>query len=219
MQKLLYHKHKRILRVVQPLYFLLETPGVIRSASGYFNIHKALQAYGKPISRISVSESPPFNAGKPPRPPLPCSPQSDATLLVPSTQNIIDSCTSIDQSFYDNVQPLALALVRSTEQSSHSALSTQAGVQPHEAHVVKRSTLSPNDAKNHSGMRLLAKYDKPRRAPVVSPELSEEELRKAPKMVTRKISHDSLLSTDSRESVMSATSFRAENKIRRYFNY
>lgn len=206
-----------------------ETPGVIRSASGYFHIHNALQSHGQPVARVSITETHPALTSKPPIP-SPRSPSSDdiplssPTLLAPSTN--IASCTSIDQSFYDNVQPLSLALVRSTEHLTTSSsqpklLAVQAlETVTHEPLTVKRIALSPNEAEIRWKANLIARYGKPpRNAPMVSPELSEDEARKDPRMVTRKISHDSLISTDSRESVMSATSFRAENKTRRYFNY
>uniref|UniRef100_A0A7E4VEB5 FH2 domain-containing protein n=1 Tax=Panagrellus redivivus TaxID=6233 RepID=A0A7E4VEB5_PANRE len=56
------------------------------------------------------------------------------------------------------------------------------------------------------------------KAPIYVDSESEEAPRD-PKPSTRKPSFDSMLSTDSRESVVSAVSYKAENKGRRNFNY
>ena len=61
-----------------------------------------------------------------------------------------------------------------------------------------------------------------RKAPIVPADSETEDAAPKdpkPSLNERKHSFESILSTDSRESVVSATSFRAENKVRRYFNY
>lgn len=144
----------------------------------------------------------------------------------------------IQQSFYDNVSPSNVLVTNVSvnlqpiqdPRKPVGVMTTRVitSTTPHPTSSISSSSqFSPQDSRNKTSIpspeedRLRNKFIRMygnRRAPMVDSE--GEEAPKDPKPSgDRRQSFESTLSTDSRESVVSAVSYRAENKVRRYFNY
>uniref|UniRef100_A0A914PRK0 Uncharacterized protein n=1 Tax=Panagrolaimus davidi TaxID=227884 RepID=A0A914PRK0_9BILA len=150
--------------------------------------------------------------------------------------------SSIQQSYYDNVSPsnvfvtnvsvnlppsrkaIGVVTTRVIASTSNPPFLHPTPTAPSESQF---STLEPHSLLNPKEKQFQTKFVKlygNRKAPIVGGESENDETAppKDPKptnLNVRKNSYESGLSTDSRESVISAVSFRAENKVRRYFNY
>uniref|UniRef100_A0AC34QD19 Uncharacterized protein n=1 Tax=Panagrolaimus sp. JU765 TaxID=591449 RepID=A0AC34QD19_9BILA len=163
------------------------------------------------------------------------SPQNESKTF---TSGIPDSTspTSFQTSFYDNVSaPNVLVTnvsvnLQQPKKSSIGMLTTRVIASTHPTPTAPSSSqfsslnsqeLKNSNRENLTEEQMRAKFVRiygSRKAPTVESE--SEEAPKDPKpSKERKQSLESTFSTDSRESVVSAVSYRAENKVRRNFNY
>uniref|UniRef100_A0AC34QCG7 Uncharacterized protein n=1 Tax=Panagrolaimus sp. JU765 TaxID=591449 RepID=A0AC34QCG7_9BILA len=173
-----------------------------------------------PISKYSVKITSPQNESK----------------TFPSGISDSTSPTSFQTSFYDNVSaPNVLVTnvsvnLQQPKKSSIGMLTTRVIASTHPTPTAPSSSqfsslnsqeLKNSNRENLTEEQMRAKFVRiygSRKAPTVESE--SEEAPKDPKpSKERKQSLESTFSTDSRESVVSAVSYRAENKVRRNFNY
>jgi hypothetical protein len=176
------------------------------------------------------------------------SPLSPTRMKSPSKRNLSPKSptspnSSIQQSYYDNVSPSnvivtnvsvnlppsrkAIGVVTTRVIASSTSNPPFLHPTPTAPSESQFSTLEPHSLLNPKEKQFQTKFVKlygNRKAPIVGGESENDETAppKDPKptnLNVRKNSYESGLSTDSRESVISAVSFRAENKVRRYFNY
>uniref|UniRef100_A0A914Z689 Uncharacterized protein n=1 Tax=Panagrolaimus superbus TaxID=310955 RepID=A0A914Z689_9BILA len=212
-------------RPLSPLSPTMENKRSGKTTKVSFNYKDKSQQFGS--SHISASTS----SKSPTRTKSPLSPTRIKSPLSP-TRNLSPKITNVSVNLPPSRKAVGVVTTRVIASTSNPLhlLHHPTPTAPSESQF---STLEPNSLQKspintkekHFQTKFVKLYGN-RKAPIVGGESENDETAppKDPKPTTtilneRKHSYESGLSTDSRESVVSAVSFRAENKVRRYFNY